>query len=420
MEGVPGPGGRRRGGGLVAVAQRDVVDAVPLLAHEAGLQVELLEHAVADRRVARTALRGQIAVQRIEHRHQRRVVGSDLEVVQVGLVAVAGVDPGDRLVGAVDDDLIALAEALLGDAALPEGQHRRTVVLLDLEVRRLDAERERVEPHRLTAVVDDLRPVLPGTGVRRDEHVPGGRVRRVGRHRDRRGLQIGARDEVLHLARRPGGLTPGATDRDRVRRADGEAVGELAGGARGAHVTDDRDALAGGERAVGHVACAVALRVRLQASGVTAGPRAARRDVAQLRRRHAEQADLRARGGVERVRQRRGLDHRARNDVGAVECRGDASRGSRGLRRGGAEAEVARGARPGAEQQRQGAGHEGEGARARGQAGERCRAGAAGARAGRRDGGQREKPIGHWDTFANTDLAPKMRCAGRRAAISLR
>ena len=59
---------------------------------------------------------------------------SDLEVVQVRLQPVAARDRGDRLVVGVHDDVLALAEAEVGHAALPEGQVALALVGLHAEV----------------------------------------------------------------------------------------------------------------------------------------------------------------------------------------------------------------------------------------------------------------------------------------------
>ena len=67
--------------------------------------------------------------------------------MQVGVVAVAGADVGDGLVGAVVDDVLALAEADFEDAPLPPGQHRLALVGLGLEVGRRLPGGQGVKPH---------------------------------------------------------------------------------------------------------------------------------------------------------------------------------------------------------------------------------------------------------------------------------
>ncbi len=112
---------------------------------------------------------------RVEHRQDRGVVGGvDVEFVEVGFVAVAAADARDLLVGAVVDDLFALAEALWRDVALPPGDDRFAFVLLHLQVGPLGALGERVEPDELAGAVEDHRAVLAGSGVGRREDVAGG------------------------------------------------------------------------------------------------------------------------------------------------------------------------------------------------------------------------------------------------------
>ena len=91
VEVVEGPADAGRAGRAVAVGERDVVEAVPLPAHEPGAQVEFLKDAVGHGAVARAADVGEIAPDRGEHRqHGGRAIGY-VEVVQVGFVAVGRV-----------------------------------------------------------------------------------------------------------------------------------------------------------------------------------------------------------------------------------------------------------------------------------------------------------------------------------------
>ena len=62
--------------------------------------------------------------------------GSDLEVVQVGLQAVAAGNPRDRLVVGVHDDVFALTEAQREHASLPPGQVAPAFVGLLVQVLR--------------------------------------------------------------------------------------------------------------------------------------------------------------------------------------------------------------------------------------------------------------------------------------------
>ena len=52
-------------------------------------------------------------------------MGCDLEVVQIGMQAVASGDPGDGLVAGVHDDVFALAEAELEHRPLHQVSARR-------------------------------------------------------------------------------------------------------------------------------------------------------------------------------------------------------------------------------------------------------------------------------------------------------
>ena len=77
--------------------------------------------------------------------------------MQVGLVAVAGTDHRDALVGGVVDDVLALAEPGLEDPSLPPRQDGLAFVLLDLEVGRLVVRGNRVKPDQVAGLVDDHR-----------------------------------------------------------------------------------------------------------------------------------------------------------------------------------------------------------------------------------------------------------------------
>ena len=135
--------------------------------------------------------------------------GRQPDLVQVGVVAVAGPDRRDVLVGAVVDHVFALAEADLEDAALPPGQHGLAFVLLDLEVGRVLARRQRVEPHEVAVLFGDHRPRRALALVGREEQVAGRRAGLGGRgDLDRRGRQRRRRAVVL--------------DRVRVARVDRE------------------------------------------------------------------------------------------------------------------------------------------------------------------------------------------------------
>ena len=103
--------GRDEGGEVCGLVDVDVVEAVPLPAHEPGLHVDLLTAASRMDTVARALGRAQVAADRVERRDVGDVVRRNLEVVQVGLQTVAALDGRDGLVVGVDDDILALAEA---------------------------------------------------------------------------------------------------------------------------------------------------------------------------------------------------------------------------------------------------------------------------------------------------------------------
>src|SRR5262249_23307528 len=110
----------------VRVGERDVVDAVPFVADEPGLQVDLLHERVGDRTVGRTAVGGEVAADRVVDGEQRGPLRRDLEGVQVGLVAVAGTHYRDVAVGRVGDHYGRIAPAAVHERALPPGEDGAT------------------------------------------------------------------------------------------------------------------------------------------------------------------------------------------------------------------------------------------------------------------------------------------------------
>ncbi len=145
-----------------------------------------------DRAAARASHRGEVAVDRAERRQQGRALRRDVEVVEVGFVAVARVDASELLIGAVVDHLFALTEALRRDVSLPPGQDRPAAVLLHLQVGRRDVRRQRVEPHEIAGFVEDRRSRFAGPDVRGGEHEPSGRLGRTCGHCHDRWFQVGA------------------------------------------------------------------------------------------------------------------------------------------------------------------------------------------------------------------------------------
>src|SRR5262249_54318394 len=99
------------------------------------------------------------------------------------------------LVGGVGDHKLTLAESL-DDQALEPGEHRLALVLLDAEVHPMVGCGVRPEPDEMAVRVDDVRPAVPGTGVRRvEEDVPGVGPEAGSPHGDVRRGDIGAGPE---------------------------------------------------------------------------------------------------------------------------------------------------------------------------------------------------------------------------------
>ena len=218
--------------------------------------------------------------------------------MQIGLVAVSGLDLGDRAVVLADHDVDPAAKAVRRDDALPPRQHGAAVELLDAEIGCDQWRGERVKPDQLARRVEDHRTGLDGRPVRREELVARGVVARVCVDGDRRRLQVGLRDERL--------LAEGRSERmrrlrgvlERVAGCDGEVKLERLGGAGERQLCADVHQFTGPERCRRHEAAAVALRVGLERPGVCAGLRADHRHGAERAERNPEKADLGLRRGV--------------------------------------------------------------------------------------------------------------------------
>ena len=234
---------RRRGGGRhrrLALGHRHVVEAVPLEQHAARGDVDLLDHAVEDRPVRGAADRREVVRHLVVDRDQRRPLRRQHELVPVGVEAVPGVDGRDHVVVRVDDVVDALAVPDAGVArALPPREDGLAAVGLGAEVPDLVAGRERVEPDRPAAVVDDLGPLLRrarDVRLRRDEDVARLVLVAPLQHRDRRRLERRRVDErrspVVVVACRRGRRRPGRDGGE----DGGEERGE-AGAMRAVHVT---------------------------------------------------------------------------------------------------------------------------------------------------------------------------------------
>ena len=224
-------------------------------------------------------------------------MGGDLEVVQVGLQAVAAGDPRDRLVAGVHDEVFALAEAQREHAPLPPRQVALAFVGLLAQVLRGLASRQLVEPDEPALRRVDQRPVLARTGaVGREDVARRGVVVGHADAQDRR-LDAGQRVEALVVGGRRRRVRERRHVRRRIRGVDAKGEGDaLAGAARADHGAHAH-ALAGVERLVGHEARAVALGVAAQVAVVVARCEPTTETCPDLGGVRAEEADLRVRVG---------------------------------------------------------------------------------------------------------------------------
>src|SRR5215218_4373977 len=188
----------------IRLLQGNVLQAVPLEEHLAGLDVDLLDYPVEHSAVRRTPYGGQIPRHLTVDRDQRRVLWGDEELVVVPLVAVAGPDPGYLPIRVVADHVLALAKP--GVVALPPGEHRLSPVGLHLEVEGvlLIIALQGMEPHRITTLANDQRSILaqaarPWLLLRGDEDVTGGRAARLRAHVDGGRAELRSRTEGPRL-----------------------------------------------------------------------------------------------------------------------------------------------------------------------------------------------------------------------------
>src|SRR5215210_4229563 len=157
------------------LVQLDVLQAVPLEEHFPTLDVDLLDDPFQHRTVDGTTHAGQVLTHLTVDRDQRGILGRNHELVVIPLVAVAGSHSLYLPVGMVTDHILALSVA--GVVSLPPGQHLLPLIRLDFEVEGVGPGiLQGMEPHRLSAGVDDQRRVLgggllPRTLLRRDEDV---------------------------------------------------------------------------------------------------------------------------------------------------------------------------------------------------------------------------------------------------------
>src|SRR5215475_6584193 len=102
VEPIPGRGSRG-GPRLVAIAIGDMVRAVPLKHHLAGVDGDLLDDPVEDLLVSATTDRGQVRRREGVGEDQRRIPRRDQELVKIRQVTVTGAHRGDLLVVGVVD-----------------------------------------------------------------------------------------------------------------------------------------------------------------------------------------------------------------------------------------------------------------------------------------------------------------------------
>ena len=244
------PGIARRRDRVLGLGGRNVAEGMPLPHHQTRADVDLLHHGVAQHPVARTARGGEVHAHRVVCVDPGGAFGRQLYRVQVGAVAVARAHRCELPVGAVVDDVFTLAEAQFENVPLPPHQGGTSLVLLHREVRRLDARRQRVEPHEVPALIGDHRSrSCPGPGRGRAADPPGGA--RPGRRRDRHraGRERGSARRSAGPPRVSG--SPAETLwRDRRLARDGEAAGDAPPAqVSRRHPSDDGHTLAGRERA---------------------------------------------------------------------------------------------------------------------------------------------------------------------------
>src|SRR5215211_63619 len=188
----------------VGLLDADVVYAVPLEEHLPGLYVHLLGDTLDHRSRHGAAEVGEIQAHKVVDREQSRALRGDAEVVLVSPVAVARLDPLYLPVGTIEDHVLSDAGPGLG-LAFPPGQHRLALVLLHLEIQRVQPF---TEPHGPSHVVDDHRPVLPPAQLRGGKDVPARPATRPRVHRDGGRPEVRARAEVPRAPRRRGRHVP--------------------------------------------------------------------------------------------------------------------------------------------------------------------------------------------------------------------
>src|SRR5215204_3373519 len=145
---------------VVRLVEPDVIEAVPLEEHLAGLDVDLLGDPVEHHAVYRATHTRQIPLYFAVDGYKGCILGCYEELVMVSLIAVASPHPGYLPVRMVADHVLTLAVA--GVETLPPGKNRLALVGLHLEVesvpRRITV--QGMKPYWLAPIVEDHRRVL--------------------------------------------------------------------------------------------------------------------------------------------------------------------------------------------------------------------------------------------------------------------
>ena len=243
-------------------------------------------------------------------REESVAAGGQRELVDVHVVAIAGVDGADRLVLPVGDHALADSERRGGDAALPPGQHLAAAELLYLEVRGDVRTGELLEPDEVAVAVRDHRAagadgmdldrvvavrVDDGGGKGSDEHAAA-RAAHVLVDVDARRQEVRLRDEVLELV----GLLL-LEVKHRLHRAEAGDRERAPHRLAVSDPDDQLDPLALCERPVGDEARPARARVVVHRAAVLAGHRAGDLHRADALRLDPEHADLGLRRGVRRA-----------------------------------------------------------------------------------------------------------------------
>src|SRR5215211_2089560 len=147
-----------------------MIDAVPFEEHLCALDIQLLDDALYGHAILGAADRGEVLWHRVVDRDQCCVLRADEELVVVPVVAVSGSKAGYLTVRGIEDHIHA--------RCLPPGENVSALVDLCLEVHRTSVRAAQgVEPHDLSAIVDDHRATLACAAfLRGEEDITGGGV----------------------------------------------------------------------------------------------------------------------------------------------------------------------------------------------------------------------------------------------------